>query len=79
MRFRIPGTEMHMRVFESVETQQGGYHLSELGLEYADGGVDSVVVGVSPHTLKNWFGPKDPSKATVNVKPKRGKAKAATA
>ena len=67
MRFRIPGREMHVRIFEPVETKQDGYHLSELGLEYADGGVDSVVVGVSPYTLKSWFGPTDAATATVDT------------
>ena len=67
MRFRIPGRELHIRLFESVETNQGDYHLSEVGLEYADGGVDSVVVGISPYTLKNWFGPRDAAKETVET------------
>ena len=70
MRFRIPGRDMHVRFFEPVEAKQDGYHLTEVGVEYPCGGVDSVVTGVSAHSLKSWFGPADAAKATVTVKPK---------
>ena len=66
MRFKIPGKNgLHVRLFEPVKTQVDGYHLSEIGLEYGDGGVDSLVFGSSPYTLKKWFGAKDDSPTTT--------------
>ena len=56
-----------MRLFEPVVAVKDGYHLTECGLEYADGGVDSVVVGAATHTLTSWFAPKDASEAEVEV------------
>ena len=47
MRFRIPGREVRVRLFERVETVDNQYDIFDVGLEQADGSIDSVVVGGS--------------------------------
>ena len=47
MRFQIPGQEVTVRLFERVETKDDQYDIFDLGLEQADGSIDSVVVGGS--------------------------------
>lgn len=47
MQFRIPGREVSVRLFERVETVDGQYDIFDVGLEQADGSIDSVVVGGS--------------------------------
>ena len=59
MRIRIPGTDLHVRVLEPVETKDSQYHVVDTGLEYSNGGIDSVVTGVAAHSLKEWAEQKD--------------------
>lgn len=47
MRFRFPGTDVHVRLFEKVETSDKQYEIVECGVEYKNGGVDSLVTGGS--------------------------------
>ena len=47
MRFRIPGREVRVRLFERVETVDNQYDIFDFGIEQADGSIDSVVVGGS--------------------------------
>ena len=47
MRFRIPGREVRVRLFERVETVDNQYDIFDVGLEQADGSIDSLVVGGS--------------------------------
>ena len=47
MRFRIPGREVSVRLFERVETVDSQYDIFDVGLQQADGSIDSVVVGGS--------------------------------
>ena len=47
MRFRIPGQDINVRLFERVETVDSQYDIFDVGLEQADGTIDSVCVGGS--------------------------------
>ena len=47
MQFRIPGREVSVRLFERVETVDNQYDIFDIGLQQADGSIDSVVVGGS--------------------------------
>lgn len=47
MRFRIPGREVRVRLFERVETKDSQYDIFDVGLEQEDGSIDSVVFGGS--------------------------------
>ena len=47
MQFRIPGREVSVRLFERVETTDDQYDIFDVGLEQADGSIDSLVVGGS--------------------------------
>ena len=47
MRFRIPGRELRVRLFERVETTDNQYDIFDVGVEQADGSIDSLVVGGS--------------------------------
>ena len=47
MRFRIPGQDINVRLFERVETVDSQYDIFDCGIEQADGTIDSIVVGGS--------------------------------
>ena len=48
MRFRIPGKDINVRLFERVECTKGSqYDIFDCGLEQADGTIDSIVIGGS--------------------------------
>ena len=47
MRFKIPGRDVSVRLFQRVETKDDQYDIFDVGLEQADGSIDSVVVGGS--------------------------------
>lgn len=47
MRFRIPGKDINVRLFERVETVDSQYDIFDVGVEQADGSIDSVVIGGS--------------------------------
>ena len=53
MKFEIPGTTTSIRAFEPVEAVDPQYRLVDFGLEYENGGIDSLVVGVATHSLNN--------------------------
>ena len=53
MSLPIPGTEFRLRVVEKVVTDDLQYDVYDIGLEHPCGGIDSVAVGGSFHTLKN--------------------------
>ena len=54
MPFRIPGTQVKVRLFERVETADKQYDVFDLGIQHNDGAIDSVVVGGSFATAKRW-------------------------
>lgn len=47
MRFKIPGKDINVRLFERVATTDSQYDIFDIGVEQADGSIDSVVVGGS--------------------------------
>ncbi len=47
MRFQFPGSTKHVRIFEDVETVDNQYTIMDVGLEHADGGIDSLAIGGS--------------------------------
>ena len=47
MRFQVPGQDLTVRLFERVETVDNQYDIFDVGVEQADGSIDSVVVGGS--------------------------------
>ena len=47
MRFKVPGKDINVRLFERVETVDNQYDIFDVGIEQADGSIDSVVVGGS--------------------------------
>ena len=65
MRFRIPGREVRVRLFERVETVDNQYDIFDVGLEQADGSIDSLVVGGSFAYAKSLCEKAD-EKAAVN-------------
>jgi hypothetical protein len=52
MAFRIPGRKESIRVFDRVKCLDTQYDVFDVGVQHADGGIDSVVVGVSAYSLK---------------------------
>ena len=47
MRFKVPGQDINVRLFERVETVDNQYDIFDVGIEQADGSIDSMVVGGS--------------------------------
>lgn len=47
MRFKVPGQDINVRLFERVETVDSQYDIFDVGIEQADGSIDSMVVGGS--------------------------------
>jgi len=47
MRIKIPGQDYSVRLFHRVETTDDQYDIFDVGLEQADGSIDSIVVGGS--------------------------------
>jgi len=47
MRFKIPGQNVSVRLFERVQTTDTQYDIFDVGLEQSDGSIDSMVVGGS--------------------------------
>lgn len=44
MRFKIPGRNTNVRLFEKVDTTDPQYLIFDVGVEYEDGSIDSLVV-----------------------------------
>ena len=47
MRFKIPGQDLNVRLFERVVCEDGQYDIFDVGIEQADGTIDSVAIGGS--------------------------------
>ena len=73
MRFKIPGQDVSVRLFERVSTTDSQYDIFDVGLEQADGSIDSMVVGGSFSYAKSLISAMDKkaeekkSTATVTV------------
>ena len=44
MRFKIPGRDIQVRIVERVMTNDPQYDIFDVGIEYEDGSIDSLVV-----------------------------------
>ena len=49
---RIPGTDLSLRLFDRVETGDSQYDVFDVGVQHADGGIDSIAVGGSFYSAK---------------------------
>lgn len=49
---RIPGTDLSLRLFDRVETGDTQYDVFDVGVQHADGGIDSIAVGGSFYSAK---------------------------
>jgi hypothetical protein len=47
MRIKVPGQDFNVRLFERVETVDNQYDIFDVGIEQADGTIDSICVGGS--------------------------------
>ena len=47
MRFKIPGQDLNVRLFERVVCNDRQYDVFDVGIEQADGTIDSIAVGGS--------------------------------
>jgi len=47
MRFKVPGKDVYVRLFEKVETVDQQYDIVDVGVEQEDGSIDSLVCGGS--------------------------------
>lgn len=77
MRFRFPGTDLHVRFFERVATKDSQYDIFDLGIEYSEDAIDSIAVGGSFSTVKSWAGNQDQKAAKKAAKKARKKARKA--
>lgn len=69
MRFRLPGTRLHVRFFERVETSNDTYDIFDLGVDFADGKkIDSIAVGGSFASAKEAIRSYDAKKAEEATK-----------
>jgi hypothetical protein len=50
--FIIPGRKTQVRLFDRVATIDDQYDIFDVGLQYEDGGIDSITFGGSFHSLK---------------------------
>ena len=56
MRFKIPGRTTNVRLFERVETTDPQYDIFDVGIEYEDGSIDSLVIpGSGSYTSAKAF------------------------
>ena len=75
--FRIPGTTVQVRLFDPVETTDTQYNVYDVGVQYDDGGIDSMVVGGSFYSAKKWMGKLDDKAAKKAAKKEAKKARKA--
>ncbi len=52
MLFKIGNSGRNIRFFQKVDTVDDQYDIRDIGIEHADGGIDSLVVGGSFYSLK---------------------------
>lgn len=54
MPFPLPGTRLNIRLFDRVDTVDSQYDIFDVGVQHANGDIDSLVVGGSFATAKRW-------------------------
>jgi len=70
MQFRVPGREVSVRLFERVETTDDQYDIFDVGLQQADGSIDSLVVGGSFSYAKSLCRKADEAAEAKKAEPK---------
>jgi len=75
MRFQVPGQNVSVRLFERVSTTDSQYDIFDVGLEQADGSIDSIVVGGSFSLVKSLAADADEKKSKKDAKKARKAAK----
>ena len=69
MKFKLPGNpNITVRLFEPVETVDSQYDIVDTGLVYTDGGIDSIAVGGSFHSLKSALSTEDTAPTAEQVR-----------
>jgi hypothetical protein len=68
MRFKIPGQDISVRLFERVETVDNQYDIFDVGVQQDDGSIDSVVVGGSFSWAKSLASDADKKAAEKKAK-----------
>lgn len=73
MRIQVPGQDLTVRLFERVETVDNQYDIFDVGVEQADGSIDSIVVGGSfsyaKSLVKQANDKRDAKKAEASASP----------
>ena len=69
MRFKVPGQDVSVRLFERVATSDSQYDIFDVGLEQADGSIDSLVVGGSFAYAKSLCEKADEKAAVTKEEP----------
>ena len=64
--FQLPGLDHHVRLFERVETTDGQYDIFDIGIKHPSGGIDSIAVGGSFHSIKSLCGQIDEKKLKMD-------------
>ena len=54
MLINIPGQSYKLRLFHPVETVDAQYHVIDVGIQQANGGIDSIAVGAATHSFSSW-------------------------
>ena len=75
MRFKIPGQDVSVRLFERVSTTDSQYDIFDVGLEQEDGSIDSIVVGGAFSLIKSLSADADAKKVKKDAKKARKAAK----
>ena len=76
MRFRIPGKDVHVRIFERVDAPEG-YDVFDVGLEHQSGNIDSLAVGGSFYSARQWCESQDTASLKKRQKAEKKAAKKA--
>ena len=74
---KIPGSKVSLRLFDRVKTEDDQYDIFDVGVQYEDGSIDSVVVGGSFATVKRLASQLDKDAAKKERKKAEKKARKA--
>ena len=55
MLFKVPGKNIKLRLFERVETTDSQYHIYDVGIQHACGGIDSIAAGGAFHSATEFY------------------------
>jgi len=86
MRIKLPGSRVHIRLFERVETTNDTYDIFDVGVDFADGDniqkIDSIAVGGSfasaKAAIRNYEAKQAAKKAEEELKSESSETAVAT-